>query len=138
MDHSMTGTHHGVSPAMDHMMMMYFHGGYNEVILFDIWRISTLGGLIGSMVGCFVLGILYEGVKSYREYWMRGTFQTVKYNQVSEMIFCKSFTLTYKKKFREITYMFVPILLTVWKSRQKCHHNFDGKMNVFSVKSKQS
>ena len=83
MDHSMMGTHHGVSPAMDHMMMMYFHGGYNEVILFDIWRISTLGGLIGSMVGCFILGILYEGVKSYREYWMRGTFQTVKYNQVS-------------------------------------------------------
>ena len=60
----------------------YFHGGYEEVILFDFWRINTLGGLIGSMVACFVLGILYEFIKSYREYWMRGAFQTVRYNQV--------------------------------------------------------
>ena len=50
------------------MMMMYFHGGYNEVILFDFWRISTLGGLIGSMIGCFLLGILYEGIKFFREF----------------------------------------------------------------------
>ena len=52
------------------MMMMYFHGGYNEVILFDFWRISSLGGLIGSMVGCFLLGVLYEGFKFLREYLM--------------------------------------------------------------------
>lgn len=64
------------------MMMMYFHGGYSEVILFDFWRISTLGGLIGSMIGCFLMGILYEGVKSYREYWMNGAFHAVSYNQV--------------------------------------------------------
>jgi len=64
------------------MMMMYFHGGYNEVILFDFWRISTLAGLIGSMIGCFLMGILYEGIKSYREYWMNGAFHTVTYNQV--------------------------------------------------------
>ena len=50
------------------MMKMYFHGGYNEVILFDFWRISTLGGLIGSMIGCFILGILYEGLKFLREF----------------------------------------------------------------------
>ena len=50
------------------MMKMYFHGGYNEVILFDFWRISTLGGLIASMVGCFILGILYEGLKFLREF----------------------------------------------------------------------
>ena len=34
------------------------------------------------MVACFVLGIIYEFIKSYREYWMRGAFQTVRYNQV--------------------------------------------------------
>merc|ERR1711953_1367447 len=62
--------------------MMYFHGGYNEVILFDFWRISTLAGLVGSMIGCFLMGILYEGIKSYREYWMNGAFHTVTYNQV--------------------------------------------------------
>ena len=50
------------------MMKMFFHGGYNEVILFDFWRISTLGGLIGSMIGCFILGILYEGLKFLREF----------------------------------------------------------------------
>ena len=50
----------------DMMMMMYFHGGYNETILFDFWRISTLGGLIGSMIGCFLLGILCEGLKFFR------------------------------------------------------------------------
>merc|ERR1712241_749478 len=61
---------------------MYFHGGYSEVILFDFWRISTLAGLIGSMIGCFLMGILYEGIKSYREYWMNGAFHTVTYNQV--------------------------------------------------------
>ena len=47
---------------------MYFHGGYNEVILFDFWRISSIGGLIGSMIGCFLLGILYEGLKFFREF----------------------------------------------------------------------
>ena len=26
-------------------------------------------------------------------------------------------------------------LHTVWKSRQKCYHEFCGKMNIFSVKS---
>merc|ERR1712083_258718 len=46
---------------------MYFHGGYSEVILFDFWRISTLAGLVGSMIGCFLMGILYEGIKSSRE-----------------------------------------------------------------------
>jgi len=71
------GGHH-----LGDMMMMYFHGGYNEVILFDFWRISTLAGLIGSMVGCFLMGVLYEGIKSYREYWMNGAFHAVTYNQV--------------------------------------------------------
>ena len=40
--------------AMDHgsmkegmmMMSMTFHGGCNEVILFDFWKISTVGGLV--------------------------------------------------------------------------------------------
>lgn len=84
----MAEAEHGAhSMDMDHMMMkMYFHGGYEEVILFDFWRISTIGGLIGSMVGCFLLGVLYEGVKFYRESWMRGSFQTVKYNQVDNVV----------------------------------------------------
>ena len=59
-------------------MMMYFHGGYNEVILFDFWRISSLGGLIGSMVGCFLLGVLYEAFKFLREYLMNDELRYVR------------------------------------------------------------
>jgi len=81
----MTDSHHmQPASAMDHMMKMYFHGGYTEVILFDFWRISSIGGLIGSMIGCFLMGVLYEGIKAYREYWMRGAFQEVTYNEVRD------------------------------------------------------
>merc|ERR1719400_1744805 len=65
------------------MMSMTFHGGCNEVILFDFWKISTIGGLIGSMVGCFLLGILYEGLKFYREFLMARGFSSVPYNNVA-------------------------------------------------------
>ena len=49
------------------MMKMYFHGGVTEVILFDFWRIDSVGGLIGSMVGCFAMAVAYEAIKFYRE-----------------------------------------------------------------------
>ena len=49
------------------------------------------------MVACFVLGIIYEFIKSYREYWMRGAFQTVKYNQV---IFFFYYLMKYRLFFR--------------------------------------
>lgn len=56
--------HLAESAGESHMMMsMFFHGGYDEVILFDIWRINSAGGLIGSMIICFLMGILYEGLK---------------------------------------------------------------------------
>lgn len=40
--------------------------GYTEVILFDWWSIDSVGGLIGSMVGIFILAMLYEGLKYWR------------------------------------------------------------------------
>ena len=52
-------------------MKIYFHGGYIEVILFSFWRISSVGGLVGSMIGCFLLGVLYEGLKFFREFMLR-------------------------------------------------------------------
>ena len=52
--------------SMDHMMKMYFHTGYEETILFEDWKISTVGGLIGSMIGIFIMAALYEGLKYYR------------------------------------------------------------------------
>lgn len=49
-------------------MKMWFHGGYDEVILFDWWRISSLSGLLFSIVMVFAMGVLYEGVKWLRVY----------------------------------------------------------------------
>eukprot|EP00095_Tigriopus_kingsejongensis_P005758 snap_masked-scaffold28_size608977-processed-gene-5.7 protein:Tk05758 transcript:snap_masked-scaffold28_size608977-processed-gene-5.7-mRNA-1 annotation:"high affinity copper uptake protein 1" len=87
MDHSGHPMHHhahvdpsamsddpSAEPIMDHsamghhMMAMFFHGGFQEVILFDWWRINSVGGLIGSMIICFLFGIIYEGLKFVREY----------------------------------------------------------------------
>ena len=73
---------HPASSPYGMMMALSFHGGCNEVILFNCWKISSVGGLVsncilppapesflqvGSMIGCFLLGILYEGLKSYRD-----------------------------------------------------------------------
>lgn len=45
---------------------MCFHFGCNETILFEFWKISSVTGLIGSMVGIFFMAALYEGLKYYR------------------------------------------------------------------------
>jgi hypothetical protein len=85
MDHSAMG--HGSMDHDDmghmgsmsgHSMMMYFHGGYEEVILFDFWRINTVGGLIGSMIGCFLLAMSYEGLKFLREIILRKNFSAMR------------------------------------------------------------
>jgi len=64
------------------MMVMSFHGGCDEVILFEWWKISTVAGLVGSMIGCFLLGILYEGLKFYREFLLGSAYSSVNYNNV--------------------------------------------------------
>ncbi|XP_057326985.1 high affinity copper uptake protein 1 isoform X2 [Microplitis mediator] len=66
-----------------HMMMMYFHFGYDETILFESWKISTLGGLIGSMIGIIIMAALYEGLKYYREYLFWKTYNTLQYRSVT-------------------------------------------------------
>ncbi len=38
------------------------------MILFSFWRIDSTGGLIGSMAACMVLGVLFEGIKSLRDF----------------------------------------------------------------------
>uniref|UniRef100_A0A914XBK9 Copper transport protein n=1 Tax=Plectus sambesii TaxID=2011161 RepID=A0A914XBK9_9BILA len=63
---------HGAHGAEGHWMKMWFHCGYEEVILFDFWRIDTLTGLLLSCVGIFIMAALYEGLK-----WFRVHLQTV-------------------------------------------------------------
>ena len=76
--------HHGAALTHaeadgNHMMQMYFHGGYQEVILFDFWRINSVGGLLGSMLVCFVLGVAYEAIKFLRDRVLRtANFKTVR------------------------------------------------------------
>lgn len=72
---------------MDHsghsMMAMTFHTGYCETVLFDSWKVTSIGGLIGSMIGIFFMAALYEGLKYYREYLFWKTYNSLQYRSVS-------------------------------------------------------
>lgn len=56
----------GIEMISQQPLQMSFHMGYDETILFDWWKINSVGGLIGSMVGIFILAMLYEGLKYWR------------------------------------------------------------------------
>lgn len=60
-------------------MSMSFHFGYKETILFSWWKIHNIGGLIGSMIGIFILALLYEGLKYWREHLFRKAIATLQY-----------------------------------------------------------
>ncbi|KAL7744167.1 hypothetical protein ACLKA6_009143 [Drosophila palustris] len=77
--------HHagGTGTGMEHMMSMAFHFGYNETILFSWWHIETVAGLIGSMIAIFLLALLYEGLKYYREYLFWKTYNLLEYRPVT-------------------------------------------------------
>ncbi|XP_063972803.1 high affinity copper uptake protein 1-like isoform X3 [Diachasmimorpha longicaudata] len=89
MDHASMGHSAGAAaPAcsghgMHGMMSMAFHGGYCETVLFDTWKISSMGGLIGSMIGIIIMAALYEGLKYYREYLFWKTYNALQYRSVS-------------------------------------------------------
>jgi copper transporter 1 len=48
-------------------MVMSFHGGYSETILFDFWSTSSIALFIVSCLILFVVAALYEGIKLVRE-----------------------------------------------------------------------
>jgi len=88
MDHSAhMGMDHSAHMASDagagHMMAMWFHFGYTETVLFHGWSFSTVGGLIGSMIGIFFMAALYEGLKYYREYLFWKTYNALQYRAVT-------------------------------------------------------
>jgi hypothetical protein len=49
------------------MMMMYFHGGYKEVILFKFWETKEVSTFVLSCFALFVIAILYEALKLLRD-----------------------------------------------------------------------
>jgi copper transporter 1 len=61
--HSGHGSH-----AKDMMMMMTFHGGFKEQILFDQWSTQTVAAFIGSWFLIFFVAVLYEGLKTVRDH----------------------------------------------------------------------
>ncbi|XP_042864370.1 high affinity copper uptake protein 1-like isoform X2 [Penaeus japonicus] len=79
MMHSSGHGGHDMGMDMDMDMSMSFHFGYEETILFEFWKISTIGGLIGSMVGIFILAMLYEGLKYFREHLFRQAIASMQY-----------------------------------------------------------
>lgn len=81
MDHSSMG-HGSEGMDMDHMKM-WFHSDVKSVILFDEWRTNSVGGIIGSMVGIFLMAMFYEGLKYYREYLFRKSYATTNFSCIS-------------------------------------------------------
>uniref|UniRef100_A0A914CHC6 Copper transport protein n=1 Tax=Acrobeloides nanus TaxID=290746 RepID=A0A914CHC6_9BILA len=51
-----------------HQMLMWFHSGYEEVILVDSWRTKSYYDLFISCIIIFMMGALYEGFKWFRLY----------------------------------------------------------------------
>lgn len=73
--------------GMGHMdmggMMMYFHVGLTETILFKDWAVNSVGGMIGSVVGVFIMAVMYEGLKYFREHLFRLHFSSMHYSSVA-------------------------------------------------------
>lgn len=80
--HDHDSSDHSAHGMVSHMMSMAFHGGYNETILFDFWKISSLSGLIWSMIAIFLVAAMYEGLKYYREFLFWKTYNALQYRAV--------------------------------------------------------
>ncbi|XP_050303662.1 high affinity copper uptake protein 1 isoform X2 [Anthonomus grandis grandis] len=79
--HDMSG-HSMAGHSMD-MMNMWFQFSTNTTVLFEQWHFTTVGGLIGSMIGIFIMAALYEGLKYYREFLFWKTYNALQYKAVS-------------------------------------------------------
>ncbi|CAN7993182.1 unnamed protein product [Ixodes hexagonus] len=62
---------------------MYFHIGLTETILFKDWAVNSVGGMIGSVVGVFIMAAMYEGLKYFREHLFRLHFSSMHYSSVA-------------------------------------------------------
>ncbi|GFT90964.1 high affinity copper uptake protein 1 [Nephila pilipes] len=68
---------------MDMDMPMYFHFAVKQVVLFKEWKISTVGGMAASFIGVFLMGMLYEGLKYYREYLFKQYVSSIQFSTVA-------------------------------------------------------
>lgn len=89
MDHGKHEAHGGGDMGKDmdmdmHMdMQMYFHTGCTATILFEEWKTDSVGGILGSMIGIFLMAMFYEGLKYYREYLFRKAHASVNFSCIN-------------------------------------------------------
>lgn len=65
---------HSTGPGHESMMMMqmtFYFGIENVEVLFKAWNINSALGMVLSCLGIFVLAMLYEGLKVYRQVLLR-------------------------------------------------------------------
>ncbi|CAG2174738.1 unnamed protein product [Oppiella nova] len=67
MDMPTTDSSGGGGMDMDMGMKMYFHTGYEKMVLFEKWVATTDGAMFGVCVFFFVLAVVYESLKYYRQ-----------------------------------------------------------------------
>ncbi|XP_055730051.1 high affinity copper uptake protein 1-like [Salvelinus fontinalis] len=80
-----TGSHedHLGGGGVGHMMKMTFYFGYTNVeLLFASLVINTPGEMVAACFGCFLLAVLYEGLKIGREFLLRRNQVNVRYNSM--------------------------------------------------------
>jgi len=85
MDHgSMDHSGSGLGCDMDMMMMqMWFTTDVKCTILFEQWKTTSVGSMIGSCVGILAMAILYEGLKYFRERLHRRSYVAINFSKVS-------------------------------------------------------
>ena len=66
--HALHGAGSSVEP---HGMMMYFHFGFGDRVLFYDWVLSNVSMTVLTCCIFFVLAFLYEGLKCYREFLIK-------------------------------------------------------------------
>ncbi|XP_043914299.1 high affinity copper uptake protein 1 isoform X1 [Protopterus annectens] len=83
-----SGDHHHPTTPPDHMhggMMMqmtFYFGCHNVELLFSGLVINGAGEMVGACIAVFLLAIFYEGLKISREYLLRKSQVSVRYNSM--------------------------------------------------------
>ncbi|OQR78185.1 high affinity copper uptake protein 1-like [Tropilaelaps mercedesae] len=63
-----TGYHMNDKDGVRGVMHMAFYASPEVTLLFNSWEIKTAGQMIGACVGIFVMGMLFEGLRAFREH----------------------------------------------------------------------
>jgi len=68
----------GMNGMDDHGMMMYFHVGLGDRVLFYNWVLSTITMTVFTCLVFFLLAFVYEGLKCYREFLIKKRISSLR------------------------------------------------------------